>query len=70
MALSQSKTIQRLIKAAELAYLRDRQQAVYVQLFVDRIERCLLAHPKYIRKFDLLLKEVNSDIRQTKWRAA
>ncbi len=52
------------MQAAELAYLRDRQQAVFTLAFVGRIERLLLAHPQYMRKFNLLLKDANSDIRQ------
>lgn len=64
MALSQSKEIQDLMQSAELAYLRDRQQALFTLAFIGRIEWLLLAHLKYIKKFNLLLQDVNSDIRQ------
>ena len=63
MARSQSNRMQALMKVAELAYLRHKQQEIFTKLFVGRIERLLLVHPKYIRKFDLLLKDANSDIR-------
>lgn len=35
---------------------------------MSRIERLLLTHPKYIRKFDLFLKEINADILQQRRR--
>jgi hypothetical protein len=55
-----------LVKTAELAYLRDCQQAVLTRAFVSRIERLLLDHPEMSVRFEKLLSTINSELKLRK----
>ena len=43
--------------------VRHRQQEVYTRAFVGRIERLLLAHPRFHKRFTACLKECNVSLR-------